>query len=644
MAGVGAQKKSTRKAKPGKKKPKDAKQFQKEVALSASPDAPTNELIKLQSHYSPLVVANLILNPKFPLKNALNLSSKYFHQVERQVSSYSKIALAKKLLKQDRYSVEQKEKFSVHLNHANLALQKHIAGNLLQDIQKTGIPSANPTYSPVLVSQVFSKFHMHYPPVLINECLKPFAQLCSRVLTLTSEVAFEKNAPNRQVNQEYWNRILKKFPQSELRQIKIRYSSEYPPEIFLRLLQIRLITDSEDLMIEAIRKAKNFRPHLDKFFEYKKAEEKEEIAKKAFVEELRVHVLARKAINDFLLISPKTGSKIGKSWGEPLERIAEYVTARTKKVIPNVQIIEYLSEAGAFKYRENYRFYDPMPVQVAREGTVITDVDFKNEELLPWRSHKNGSVLNSRYGSFPMSAGPALRLHSCIAGGMNEDEIFFRKLFGARATNSIGNFTVSAAYVGITPSAYGLGGEWITVVIGLPSIASKLLNRFGWLNLEKFLKELKCKNNLDPKVVQNGFVFRTKQSQEAKEALAFLLEEVLYGCLQVEILDFEKIDILHSEVEVTRRRKIIDRLFRRRAMVNRIQRRPYLGNCSICDLPLSDPLSLSRGIGPDCWKKVTHSGVTYQDLKKDYDAYVYETPITLDLWMSNLESLVILGL
>ena len=65
-----------------------------------------------------------------------------------------------------------------------------------------------------------------------------------------------------------------------------------------------------------------------------------------------------------------------------------------------------------------------------------------------------------------------------------------------------------------------------------------------------------------------------------------------------------------SESELVRRRREItahedlERQLKRAGL--RVRKNPVRGYCVLCGMPLSDPVSLERGIGPDCWLRASH--------------------------------------
>lgn len=65
-----------------------------------------------------------------------------------------------------------------------------------------------------------------------------------------------------------------------------------------------------------------------------------------------------------------------------------------------------------------------------------------------------------------------------------------------------------------------------------------------------------------------------------------------------------------SEAELARRQREIkaheclERELKRAGL--RVRKNPVRGYCLLCGMPLSDPISLERGIGPDCWVRASH--------------------------------------
>jgi len=65
-----------------------------------------------------------------------------------------------------------------------------------------------------------------------------------------------------------------------------------------------------------------------------------------------------------------------------------------------------------------------------------------------------------------------------------------------------------------------------------------------------------------------------------------------------------------SETELARRRREVaahehlEKELKRAGL--RVRRNPVRGYCVLCGMPLSDPVSLERGIGPDCWLRASH--------------------------------------
>lgn len=87
--------------------------------------------------------------------------------------------------------------------------------------------------------------------------------------------------------------------------------------------------------------------------------------------------------------------------------------------------------------------------------------------------------------------------------------------------------------------------------------------------------------------------------------------------------------------EIRRReREVVDRE-RERQRLGRVWKgfkNPVAGACSICGQPLRDPLSVRRGIGPHCWQRYSHLGLSHTQMRADLPARFWVGCKPVNVW------------
>ena len=99
-----------------------------------------------------------------------------------------------------------------------------------------------------------------------------------------------------------------------------------------------------------------------------------------------------------------------------------------------------------------------------------------------------------------------------------------------------------------------------------------------------------------------------------------------------------KVEKYYSAEEETRREQFLSLLARKKVVINRIRERSSPIHCIICNQPLTDELSMTRGYGPDCWKKIKNLKVSKSDITATADVFERYTTTEFTEWVTSIYS------
>lgn len=320
-------------------------------------------------------------------------------------------------------------------------------------------------------------------------------------------------------------------------------------------------------------------------------------------------------------------------WGLQSEKIDE-VTTRA------------LIKRGLKKYRNYLSFHEGLPISVNRSTgkTTVNERDlkkwFKSNSFSILEYSRSSGVSKVRVDYIPSAESEFVTKFSQFAKYFDFKTRFLSNSVKLKAVGDGLKIKMRIDLVVLPEERDILGGKLVLSLLRPPQNIEQDLGTLGWRKLSD--SKILGTNSLEEsafKDIEDIWFKANKSGSELRTDSALLLEEVIRGVHGYSYNYFEFIVEDGTEEEKKQRRKILHRAVdRNNYRESRKRYRPYLAICQICELPLSDPISIQRGIGPDCWKKLQRKDLG--DLRKysdpSYDPLTSDLAMPLEEWLRAL--------
>ena len=644
------------------------------LSISSFPSTPLEILLDLQGRRIPQVTFNLSFNSSLPSNKRFNMAKKYLEYPNDQVSSEKKFQFVL-LLHKNSFDQNQKKVLLSRLELLKAEMHDSFIEKFVSD-SELALKLISKNYSEAV--SILSKYKIQVPEFFSKELRKTW------ISTLVFMVYFaEEGIPIRDENLVTKNQscldkmiLLNTFLEGTKFDIQEISNLQTPvfQQAFLILLktqdngQVNMLIESVSELIPVFRSKKEELHLAEKELERaREAKQKAILDKKekAFNQEAKqiLSMFKESALIElpsriFIGSGGYTGRlDNGYSWGVQERNIyAQYSRIVNAKInnyyssaalqIKMGNLFNYDNERTEFKnflnfqgyldYRGNLRKFFPFPTQIFEDNNSPQKNLVRDYEL--WSSEYPRSVLSADRGNIPEEVGALVKEWTKVQKYFDEAKIFFLDCLGFVCNYSEFKLGFHIAFVAAKSEVNSLRGSWLVTLTGLPEKFHKDLQIMGWVDLsdskyrfQSVFKDILAKG-------EKFWLLETDSAVKAESEVGKLLEGLLYEMYAMTaVAATSYIKKVLPDV-ASQRRRFIDLILKIRHYKGALRFRPYLDYCAnpSCGLPLSDPVSLSRGYGPTCWQAMYAEGVRHRDLTTDYDRLYFETPITLKFWQESL--------
>lgn len=637
-------------------------------------------LLQLQGNKNPQIIQSLAKNSSLPKRKRLLMAKKLINFPRTQISSREKIQFLEILLDQD---FEHNQK--VILN----SLKKQILQDETQRIIDSFLPNSKNTKSLILdqyssTSKIFHDLDIKIPKRFSEKLFRPWLITLIYALHLNKEKLFFRSDQFVERNKTWLKEFNEHNQILQILDLNVEPILDLQTPLFQQAVLILLVTHDFEAVNELIDSVETIVPSYieqKQFYEAKKEEaarmerekylelqEEKRAARKILInqkasemlQEIKIKTLG--AIKSDLLLGSKNGLDLhnnGFSWGVRPENVFSQYTNKVNAQITSLyyynsqeikvamqklfdedsehqEFSQFIEHLDCRQYRGNLRQFDPFPLEILS----YPDIDFEKAamEYEKWSKDHIRSVLSADRGNVPEILKVVMPAWTTISQYFKETAIFFLENLGIVFSFNDFKLAIHIAFVASKKAEFGLRGQWLITLSGLPQEYSREVEIMGWKKLEesRFRFQNRFANLLSDD--EDYWLLEQDEAIIAEGEIGKLIEGLLY---EVHGLTAESASSFIRQVSPeirARRQRLIDLIFRIRRYRSAVRYRPYLGYCSnpSCGLPLSDPLSLARGYGPTCWANLSREGVTHRDLTTDYDRIYFETPVSLEKWQDSL--------
>ena len=255
-----------------------------------------------------------------------------------------------------------------------------------------------------------------------------------------------------------------------------------------------------------------------------------------------------------------------------------------------------------------------------------------------WRHIYGRSFLLSNSQYVPDKFVETHELFKDFVSGINPRNLYLRRTYGIKSRTDK-EWVSSLIYFVRTPSCHTFSsGRYVIVVFSHRKLDVDLMKFLGLVKFSNYIKKEGFGNVKLNQIVENCYVKECELDDEPENILALLHLEFPLQFLGYKANKLTKVEKYYSAEEETRREQFLSLLARKKVVINRIRERSSPIHCIICNQPLTDELSMKRGYGPDCWKKIKNLKVSKSDITATADVFERYTTTEFTEWVKSIYS------
>lgn len=257
-----------------------------------------------------------------------------------------------------------------------------------------------------------------------------------------------------------------------------------------------------------------------------------------------------------------------------------------------------------------------------------------NQTFQTWRQRYGKPFLLSAREQVPKHFVDCYERFQRFIEEVKPSSLFLKRAYGLRNTMQSETIYTFIYFVGARSRAKGKSGRYLVVIFLQRKLANRLKNFFELIELDKYLM-----NSMDKKrEMGNCYVKECMNIDQAVELLALLNLEIPLQLFGIDNIHLEIVDVPYKFSELEKRRKFLDFLGKKKFVINKIRERKSDIHCINCNQPLTDKVSIIRGYGPDCWRKIRHLNISTRDIKSIPDVFERYAAIDFHRWAAQVQT------
>jgi hypothetical protein len=264
----------------------------------------------------------------------------------------------------------------------------------------------------------------------------------------------------------------------------------------------------------------------------------------------------------------------------------------------------------------------------------LLNEDALQKNFLAWRANYGQSFLLSQRTYVPELYVSNFNLYWQFVSKLSPSDLFLRKVYGLQSQVNGRPFNSFVYFVRNKGKKGFSSGRYLVVAFFGQRISGKLKGFLGFVDFDEYLTLQRKTKKDSKKDFKNCYIKECQSKDEAIEILALLHLEIPLQFFESEYSDIQIVETFFASRELTKRREFLDYLGSKRIAINRIRERSSDIHCITCNQPLTDELSVIRGYGPLCWKKVKKLAITREDVTISVDVYERYAALEFEDWMT----------